>query len=143
VFVAFAAEEPRGPGDNLHHFGSRAYVAAMGPAERRALIGMISVDAVGIAREVPVCTGGRGHRTLANAVLARAAAVRIPAVRCTNRTSDHWSFERAGLAGVRIGRAGAAAYQEYHSPADRPGIIDRVALDRAGRLLWEAVRTIR
>jgi Zn-dependent M28 family amino/carboxypeptidase len=140
MFVAFAAEEPRGPGDNRHHFGSRAFVAAMGAAQRKALIGAISIDSVGVARRVPVCTGGRGPRTLADAVLARAVAAGIPAVRCANRTGDHWSFERAGLTGVRIGQAGTAVYAEYHSAADRPAIVDRVALDRAGRLLWEAVR---
>ena len=26
VFVAFGAEEPRGPADDEHHFGSRTYV---------------------------------------------------------------------------------------------------------------------
>jgi Zn-dependent M28 family amino/carboxypeptidase len=143
VFVAFAAEEPRGPGDDLHHFGSRAYVAAMSAAERRALVGGISIDSVGVARRVPVCTGGRGPRTLANALLARARAARIPAARCVNRTGDHWSFERAGLTGVRIGQAGRTVYEQYHSAADRPSIIDPVALERSGRLLWETIRNLR
>src|SRR5215207_2212634 len=28
-FIAFGAEEPRGPGDDLHHFGSRTYVKSL------------------------------------------------------------------------------------------------------------------
>src|SRR5699024_1695335 len=39
VFVAFGAEEPRGPGDDDHHYGSRVHVDRLGPAERRALRG--------------------------------------------------------------------------------------------------------
>ena len=50
VFVAFGAEEPRGPTDADHHYGSRAYVAALGPAERRAVRGMVSLDRVGRRR---------------------------------------------------------------------------------------------
>ena len=37
VFVAFGGEEPRGDGDALHHFGSRAMVARM-PADQRAAV---------------------------------------------------------------------------------------------------------
>ena len=48
VFVAFGGEEPRGTGDLEHHFGSLHYVAAMSPAERRHLRGMVSMDRVGV-----------------------------------------------------------------------------------------------
>src|SRR5262245_19084074 len=40
VFVAFGAEEPRGDGDNRHHYGSRTYVASLPTAQRGALRGM-------------------------------------------------------------------------------------------------------
>jgi Zn-dependent M28 family amino/carboxypeptidase len=53
VFVAFAAEEPRGDGDAMHHFGSRVYVNRMPARERRALRGMVSLDRVGVGQVVP------------------------------------------------------------------------------------------
>ena len=54
VLVAFGAEEPRGPTDADHHYGSRAYVASLAPAERRAVRGMISLDRVGVGSVVPI-----------------------------------------------------------------------------------------
>ncbi len=62
VLVAFGAEEPRGSTDADHHYGSRAYVASLGPAERRAVRGMLSLDRVGVGGVVPVVHGGRRRR---------------------------------------------------------------------------------
>jgi hypothetical protein len=45
VLVAFGAEEPVGSGD-LHHFGSKHYVAEMSAEERRNLRTMVSLDRV-------------------------------------------------------------------------------------------------
>lgn len=138
VFVAFAAEEPRGPGDDDHHFGSQAYVAAMGPAERDALVGMVSLDRVGVGREVPVCTGGLTPLTIATALLRTAQRAGIAARPCENRTSDHWSFEKAGL---RAARLGGTDYAEYHSSRDVPSVVSAAQLDRVGRLLWAQLRS--
>ena len=76
VLVAFGAEEPRGDGDARHHYGSRAYVAAMPRAQRTALRGMLSLDRVGVGTVVPVCTADDRGRALQDEVLAarRAAA---------------------------------------------------------------------
>ena len=54
VFVAFGAEEPRGPTDDDHHYGSRHYVDRLGPRERAAVRGMVSLDRVGVGDRVPV-----------------------------------------------------------------------------------------
>lgn len=55
-FIAFGAEEPRGEGDALHHFGSQQYVAGLPGAHRRAVRAMVSLDRVGVrAGFVPVC----------------------------------------------------------------------------------------
>ncbi len=70
-FVAFAAEEPRGPGDALHHFGSRQLVADLSRAERRAVAAMVSLDRVGVrAGYVPVCRGGDDGTRLRAAIRA-------------------------------------------------------------------------
>src|SRR5690606_25151099 len=38
VFIAFASEEPRGDGDDWHHFGSRHYVAGLPDTEQAAIM---------------------------------------------------------------------------------------------------------
>ncbi|HEX2498198.1 MAG TPA: M28 family metallopeptidase [Actinomycetes bacterium] len=139
VFVAFGAEEPRGAGDDSHHFGSRAYVAELDRADRHALLGMISLDRVGVGSRVPICTGGLGPETVADRLARVAGRLDISVRRCSdNRASDHWPFERAGLAAARIG---STPYPEYHSAADRISVVDRRQLSRVARLLNEALRT--
>lgn len=139
VFVAFGAEEPRGDGDDRHHFGSRAYVAELDRATRRALLGMISLDRVGVGSRVPVCTGGLGPQRVADRLARVARRLGLQVRRCAdNRASDHWSFERAGLPAARIG---STPYPEYHSAADRIEVVSRRQLSRVARLLTEALRT--
>ncbi len=139
VFVAFGAEEPRGPGDDLHHFGSQAYVAAMPAQQRDALIGALAVDSVGVsATGVPICSA-TGADAFTDAVRDRAAAAGAPVRACENRTSDHWSFVRNGLDGTRIGLAGQAEFAEYHSPADVPAVVSDDLLAEAAQAVWGAV----
>jgi Zn-dependent M28 family amino/carboxypeptidase len=141
VFVAFAAEEPRGSGDNRHHYGSRAYVRAMSATAKNSLAGMLNPDRVGVGRRVPICTGGVGTDAVADAVAAAARRIDIPIRRCSdNRSSDHWSFEKAGLPAVRLG---STPYAQYHSSRDRIGVIDRAQLARTGRLAWEWLDHVR
>jgi Zn-dependent M28 family amino/carboxypeptidase len=140
VFVLFGAEEPRGPGDDLHHFGSQHYVRTMPAAQRRSLIGAIAVDSVGISDAVPICSaqpGGVDPFTVRVRRLAERASV--PVRVCESQTSDHWSFVRNGLVGTRIGLAGVEEYPEYHSPADRPRVVDAQQVAEATRAVWAAV----
>ena len=133
-FVAFAAEEPRGPGDALHHFGSRQLVADLPRAERRAVAAMVSLDRVGVrAGYVPVCRGGDDGTRLRAAIRAVGRDTGITTRACENRSSDHWSYEKAGMAAVRIG---SVPYAGYHSRRDVPSVVSRDQLDRVGRLVW-------
>ena len=133
-FIAFAAEEPRGPGDALHHFGSRQLVADLPRAERRAVAAMVSLDRVGVsASYVPVCRGGDDGTRLRTAVRAVGRETGITTRACENRTSDHWSFEKAGMPAIRIG---SVPYPAYHSRRDVPSVVSRGQLDRVGRLIW-------
>jgi aminopeptidase S len=133
-FIAFGAEEPRGPGDALHHFGSRQLVADLPAAERRAVAAMVSLDRVGVrAGYVPVCRGGENGTRLRAAVRVAGRDVRITTRACENRSSDHWSYEKAGMPAVRIG---SVPYAGYHSRRDVPSVVSRVQLDRVGRLVW-------
>jgi hypothetical protein len=137
VFVAFGAEEPRGPGDDEHHFGSRAYVGKLSRLDRQSLLGMVSLDRVGTPGAVPICTGGLSPRRVQRGLIAAADRAGVHARRCENRTSDHWPFEKAGQAVARIG---GIPYAGYHSPRDRPGMVSRGQLRRSGTVVWEWLR---
>jgi len=135
VLVGFGAEEPRGDTDADHHYGSRAYVRSLSPAERRAVRGMLALDRVGVGAVVPVCSAGDD---VARAEVLRAGRrAGVPMLACDNRSSDHWSFVEQGMPGVRLG---GTSYAAYHSPADLPAVVDRAQLRRTGRLAMAWLR---
>lgn len=141
VFVAFGAEEPRGLGDDAHHFGSRAYVASLRPAERRTVRAMVSLDRVGVGERVPVGSAGETD-PVQSSLLAAARRADVPTVaEGEQRSSDHWSFVRAGLPGARLG---STPYAGYHGPGDVPAVVSPAQLERVGRLLlaWLAPRQV-
>jgi hypothetical protein len=136
VFVAFGAEEPRGPTDLDHHYGSMHYVGALSPAERRNMRGMVALDRVGVGGVLPISGATTGPDTLEAALLRAAHRAHVTATSGEpNRSSDHWSFARAGLPGVRLG---GTPYAGYHSPADVPSVVNGAQLARAARtvLSW-------
>ncbi|MBC2934474.1 M28 family metallopeptidase [Nocardioides sp. zg-1228] len=139
VLVAFGAEEPRGPSDDDHHYGSRRYVAAMTPAERRALRAMVSLDRVGVGDRVPIGSAGATD-PVQRSLLAAARRAGVPTLAdAEQRSSDHWSFVRDGLPAARLG---STPYAGYHSAGDVPGVVSPAQLERVGRvvLAWLAPR---
>jgi Zn-dependent M28 family amino/carboxypeptidase len=137
IFVAFGAEEPRGLGDEWHHFGSRYYTSQMTTSERRRLIAMVSMDRVGVGTAVPVCDGLTGVSSLTKELLAAGRRTNVATTSCgVNQSSDHWSFQRAGL---RAARLGSTAYAGYHSAADVPSVVTKAQLKRTGDLLWQFI----
>ena len=139
VFVAFGAEEPRGPGDDNHHFGSRTYVAELGPAQRRAVRAMVSLDRVGVGTRVPVGSADDSD-PVQRSLLTAGRRAGVPTVADPDqRSSDHWSFVRAGLPGARLG---STPYAAYHAAGDVPSVVSAAQLERTGRLLlaWLAPR---
>jgi Zn-dependent M28 family amino/carboxypeptidase len=135
--VAFAAEEPRGDGDALHHFGSTAMVARMAAGERRAVTAMVALDRVGVGTVVPVCIGGIEPPVVRTALLRVGAQIGVPTSSCLNTSADHWSFEKAGIPAARVG---GTSYTAYHSVADVPSVVSLAQLNRVGRLMWAWVR---
>jgi putative aminopeptidase FrvX len=133
-FIAFTSEEPRGPGDNLHHFGSRAYVKRLNGPERDAMRAMVSLDRVGArGSAVPLCTGGIGTDRIRGRLSALASDADVPTRLCDdNRASDHWSFERGNLPSARVG---SVPYAAYHSARDVPKVVDQRQLNRVGTIL--------
>lgn len=139
VLVAFGGEEPRGPGDALHHFGSQRMVATMPDEQRDALLGMLALDRVGVrAARVPVCHGGLGSDEVREQLVAAARRADVRVRRCENRASDHWSFEKAG---VPAGRLGSVPYPAYHTRLDLPDVVDPVQLGRTGRIALAWMRS--
>jgi hypothetical protein len=139
VFVAFGAEEPRGPTDDDHHYGSRRYVSLMSAGERSALRGMVAMDRVGVGATVPIGSAGDTD-PVQRALLAAARRARVPTVADPDqRSSDHWSFVRAGLPGARLG---STPYAGYHSAGDVPSVVSPAQLERVSRvvLAWLAPR---
>ncbi|MGH3506416.1 MAG: M28 family metallopeptidase [Nocardioidaceae bacterium] len=135
VFVAFGAEEPRGEGDALHHFGSRAMVARFSPEWRGNVRAMVSLDRVGVGADgvVPVSSGGLETPSVRGALMRTASELGIRVDAQLNQSSDHWSFDKAGF---RAARVGSTPYAEYHSAADAPRVVEEAQLQRVGRLMW-------
>lgn len=139
-FIAFGAEEPRGSGDALHHFGSRQHVADLSRSERRAIQAMVALDRVGVrAGYVPICTATERGTRLRDAMRAAARRDDIATRACRNYTSDHWSYAKAGVPAVRLG---SIPYAGYHSRGDVPRVVDRRQLDRVGRTVWAWLQTL-
>lgn len=139
VFVAFGAEEPRGPTDDDHHYGSRRYVAALRPVERRGVRAMVSLDRVGVGDRVPVGSAGDSDPVQRALLAAARRAGAATVAEGGQRSSDHWSFVRAGLPGARLG---STPYAGYHSAGDVPAVVSPAQLERVGRTVaaWLAPR---
>jgi aminopeptidase YwaD len=132
VLVAFGSEEPRGPSDADHHYGSTAYVASLTRPERRTLHGMVAMDRVGVGEVVPVGSADEPD-ALSDQLRAAARTAGVPTLVDTDQTSsDHWSFVQAGLPGARLG---GTSYVEYHKPQDLPPVVDPAQLERTARLV--------
>ena len=117
-----------------HHFGSRAYVEALEPAERIALLGGISLDRVGVGDLVPIGWAGIGPPDLRDALVSAAEARSVPHLVDEPRTtSDRLSFELEGFAGARIG---STPYDAYHSSGDVPTVVDQEQLGRVIDIVW-------
>ena len=132
VFVAFGGEEPRGPGD-LHHFGSKHYVASLSERERRQLRAMVSLDRVGVGPPLTVGWVAGTVRGVRDALLRTAARIGVRTAIEENTGSDHESFADEGLPAARLG---GTAYAAYHSAQDVPAVVDAAQLRRTGDVLW-------
>jgi hypothetical protein len=132
VLVAFGGEEPRGPGD-LHHWGSKWYVAEMSAAERRHLRAMVSLDRVGVGPPLTVGWVAGTAPGVRDALVRSAAKTGVRTAIEANTGSDHESFADEGLPAARLGGTGYAA---YHSAQDVPAVLDPAQLRRTGDVLW-------
>ncbi len=82
---------------------------------------------------MPVCRSSLGGQGLQREVRAAARRVDIPTRACENTTSDHWSYAKANVPGIRLG---GVEYDEYHSRRDTFSVVDRRQLDRVGSVVY-------
>lgn len=140
VFVAFGAEERRRRGVAGGAWGSRAYVRAVPPAQRRGIRGAIVLDMIGNGDEVIVVA--RANDPMGRRLLEAARRVRVPAHRQTTGRffSDNVAFEEAGVPAAWLW---AGDHPTLHSPRDTIEVVERAELHRVGVLAWETLRTVR
>ena len=129
--MAFGGEEPRGPGD-LHHFGSKAYVARTDDVAGESLRAMVSLDRVGVGTVVPLSSVAGTPAALRDRLAEVAERLAVRTVVETDSASDHESFADAGFLAARIG---STPYAGYHSASDVPAVVDPAQLRRVGRVL--------
>ncbi len=132
-FILFGGEERLVEGTDLHHFGSRHYVAALTPEEKSSLQGAVIVDMVGVGTQLYARTMGIGPMDLCDALLAYAssAGIGLPYLR-SGSYSDHEPFEKAGIPAVWLE---VKDDPWYHTPYDTYDKIDPRHIENTGRLL--------
>ena len=135
VLIAFGSEEPRGEGDDDHHYGSRAYVAGLTDQQRQTLRGMVAMDRVGAGEVLPIKSVSEPSRMRAELAEAAERAGVESVLETNHSSSDHESFVDAGLPGVRLG---GTSFGGYHSEKDTPDYINAAQLERTIRtvLAW-------
>ena len=95
---------------------------------------MVSLDRVGVEADyVPVCRAGSNGSDLRADLRSAARRAKVETRPCVNRSSDHWSYEKAGIPAVRLG---SIPYAGYHSRRDVVSAVDRGQLNRTGKLMW-------
>jgi Zn-dependent M28 family amino/carboxypeptidase len=133
VFVLFGQEETVAGATDDHHWGSRAYVAAMTVGERADLVGMISVDMVGYGQIFHYRTMERGPRAMRDLMQMYASAVKANIVylkdSSRNGYSDHEPFELSGYPAAWLEWREDPA---YHSTGDTYAHCSAACVQRAG-----------
>ena len=106
----------------------------MGPAARRHLRAMVSLDRVGVGPPLTVGwvegTHARGSGTPSS---GPPTLIGVRTAIEENTGSDHESFADEGLPAARLG---GTAYAAYHSAQDVPAVVDPAQLQRTGAVLW-------
>ncbi len=133
TFVLFGGEERLVDGTDLHHFGSRYYVANLTLEIRQRLRGAIIVDMVGVGQQLYARTMGIGPMDLCNSLLSYAArtGTHLPYMK-SGSYSDHEPFENAGLPAVWLE---VKDDPWYHTPRDSYNKIDPAHIGLTGGLI--------
>ena len=133
-FVAFGSEESVDGVAAHHHYGSNHFVADYleSPGDPK-LVGMMSVDMIGVGNDLYARTVGLANRILVDKSLASAERLGVPLeVLSGGAWSDHDAFELAGVPSVWYHRK---EDPDYHTCRDVSANVESVHLRTMGRLV--------
>jgi Peptidase family M28 len=145
VLVLFGQEEPLGDGNpDHHHYGSRRYLAQMTAEQRANLVGMISLDMIGVGSTFNIRQMERGPRALVSMLVSFSKTTDggLVYLRDPSRYgySDHEPFELAGF---------PAAWLEwrddtkYHTSGDTYSHCSQAKIQQAGGLTLAFLGSLR
>lgn len=139
----FGAEEYVDKVPGHHHYGSRHRVASLSKKERRNLVGMISVDVIGVGDNLHTRTMGVGPKAMSDLVLkeARRQGVRMTYLRDPGSSgwSDHEPYERAGYPAVWVERLTDPA---YHTRGDVTSHLQKSRVKETAKVVLGVVRSL-
>ena len=139
----FGAEEYVDKVPGHHHYGSRHRVASMSKKERKRLVGMISVDVIGVGDNLHTRTMGVGPKTMSDLVLkeARRQGVRMTYLRDPGSSgwSDHEPYERAGYPAVWVERLTDPA---YHTRRDVTSHLQKSRVRETAKVVLGVLRSL-
>lgn len=121
--VFWGCEEFLPEGVDSHHLGSRFHAKALSDSERARLVGVMSIDMVGVGSRFHVRTMERGPQSLRSMLLrdARADGVALSFLKDRGRTgwSDHEPYELRGIPAVWLQWQEDPNYHTARDTADR------------------------
>ncbi|MGH2373381.1 MAG: M20/M25/M40 family metallo-hydrolase, partial [bacterium] len=127
-FVLFAAEE-------LGLFGSAAFASE----RRQGVVAMINSDMVGWGERLMVGNSTGPDTAIITTAAQVAQRLGIQVTRTRASSSDHTSFERAGVSAVFLHRG---VDPHYHRPTDVPANVEPRHLEEAARLIVGLVQEL-
>jgi hypothetical protein len=135
-FLVFGAEEENSYGTS--RLGSRYYLSTQAAAERAKMLGVVSMDTIGVGPELDFMDWGPRSPSLADALVAYVKGKGLNGTRLQGNKSDHEPFGEAGIPAVWYERmlAGGQNDSAMHTSADT---MDHVFVN----LVAESVDTIR
>ena len=137
-FVAFGSEEYGT--DGRHHVGSQVFVHRLGPAGRRKLAGMVSVDMVADGRPLLVGSSGIGPRIMGRVLFRRLDRTPIwVRYHTLCDCSDHGPFEHAGIPASFMY---SGMEDNYHDASDTVSNMVPADLVRTGKAVRAFVLTV-
>jgi len=127
-FLLFGAEEDWGPDRDPKRIGSAFYVNHLTAEDRAKIVGMLSLDMVGVGNSIYLRDWGTNSQRLVDSLSASAAQKGIATEQKTSGMSDHEAFGATGIPAVWLERMlpGGGYDPMVHEPGDT---IERVDLN--------------
>jgi len=117
-FLIFGAEEENSAGTARH--GSRYYLGTQPPVERAKILGVLSIDTIGVGPEMTFRDWGSRSAPLADALVQYTKSKGLNGTRLQGNKSDHEPFGEIGIPAVWLERmaSGGKSDNSIHSSGD-------------------------